>query len=207
MASMGPECFHPGNTVSSACTISLQHRFNGAGMFPSRKSGVDQLLCAAISALQWGRNVSIPEISGLDIQRVPHLWASMGPECFHPGNKKGGRHRAWVDLLQWGRNVSIPEIKGGLPGLVTKDRLQWGRNVSIPEIQWRRNKPNMAKKLQWGRNVSIPEIDLCQAAQLTLEPLQWGRNVSIPEIMKMSSHHKANRCFNGAGMFPSRKSY
>src|ERR1019366_1926601 len=86
MASMGPGCFHPGNEL-------CEH------------------VRAQLTELQWGRDVSIPEMlrrafmllsprarfngAGMFLSRkccgapsccYPHALASMGPGCFYPGN-------------------------------------------------------------------------------------------------------------------------
>src|ERR1035441_4585798 len=82
---MGPGCFYPGNTRT----------------LPSPAHQV---------WLQWGRDVSIPEI---------FPWF-------------GGKSR--VAALQWGRDVSIPEIDGTTVEARGISMLQWGRDVSIPEI-------------------------------------------------------------------------
>ena len=85
IASMGPGCFYPGNVFK-----------------------VD--LLAAMEGLQWGRDVSIPEM-------VFGLLGIQDPK-----------------LLQWGRDVSIPEMVPGGPDLAEVWELQWGRDVSIPEM-------------------------------------------------------------------------
>src|ERR1035438_3683433 len=85
-ASMGPGCFYPGNafgqrdvTLNEWCfngagmflsrkyaPRSMGSRgkncFNGAGMFLSRKFGVSVLAADGSVSLQWGRDVSIPEM-------------------------------------------------------------------------------------------------------------------------------------------------
>src|ERR1035437_6683113 len=93
-ASMGPGCFHPRNIIMAARDGYLR------------------------VALQWGRDVSIPEI------RSHH-----------------GAFRARAKL-QWGRDVSIPEMRFGCGTKSVTMRLQWGRDVSIPEIggEWRNHR-------------------------------------------------------------------
>src|ERR1035438_7324438 len=109
MASMGPGCFHPRNGAPVGGTPVTIQRFNGAGMFPSQKCGRavcnDHHVPASMGPgcfhprnqghlgiaqntyeLQWGRDVSIPEMVALDF-----------PLSF-------------TGQLQWGRDVSIPEI-------------------------------------------------------------------------------------------------
>src|ERR1035441_9310538 len=61
-------------------------RFNGAGMFLSRKSSRGLPIRRASCGLQWGRDVSIPEITAA---------TPIAP---------------YFRTLQWGRDVSIPEI-------------------------------------------------------------------------------------------------
>src|ERR1035438_7867805 len=85
-ASMGPGCFHPRNSGP------LQ------SWPPTRR-------------LQWGRDVSIPEI---------------------PPAMEGSFVRG---VLQWGRDVSIPEIRQITDATGRITRLQWGRDVSIPEMR------------------------------------------------------------------------
>ena len=82
---MGPGCFYPGNS-------------------PEETSAHPQF------QLQWGRDVSIPEIN-----QLPYLFTF---------NSK----------LQWGRDVSIPEIPVLAFAVQQGIMLQWGRDVSIPEI-------------------------------------------------------------------------
>src|ERR1035441_5627452 len=86
---------------------SRSPRFNGAGMFLSRKC--DQLYIQFLRAdgLQWGRDVSILEI-------------------FNPTSET-----LQAVQLQWGRDVSIPEIVPHLAPRHVRRRLQWGRDVSI----------------------------------------------------------------------------
>ena len=60
--------------------------------------------------LQWGRDVSIPE-----------MWTEPGAS-------------AKRFALQWGRDVSIPEIWLRSWLRCGDGTLQWGRDVSIPEI-------------------------------------------------------------------------
>src|SRR5450759_116184 len=87
-ASMGPGCFHPRNQACAFCSWETTRCFNGAGMFPSQKFEHIEVEIGSIRAsmgpgcfhprnlsgvlqfhngtavLQWGRDVSIPEMSG-----------------------------------------------------------------------------------------------------------------------------------------------
>ena len=60
--------------------------FNGAGMFPSQKFSPGLFYPEIYVPLQWGRDVSIPEIQ-----------------------LQAGLERGHLEL-QWGRDVSIPEM-------------------------------------------------------------------------------------------------
>ena len=59
--------------------------------------------------------------------------------------------------------------------------------------------------LQWGRDVSIPEMAFPPPRTSATTVLQWGRDVSIPEIAEARLYRITAPCFNGAGMFLSRK--
>ena len=59
--------------------------------------------------------------------------------------------------------------------------------------------------LQWGRDVSIPEMSLVDYGVYRVKLLQWGRDVSIPEMQQDGTTWQRLTCFNGAGMFLSRK--
>src|ERR1035438_10614370 len=79
-------------------------------MFPSQKFAGSFAPPTDFILLQWGRDVSIPEIGRDGIQQFRGC------------------------LLQWGRDVSIPEICL-FPKCVHRPALlQWGRDVSIPEM-------------------------------------------------------------------------
>ena len=105
----------------------------------------------------------------------------MGPGCFYPGNVDDREYKLAYSLLQWGRDVSIPEMS-----LV---------DYGVYRV----------KLLQWGRDVSIPEIPGAGLVTHGLGPLQWGRDVSIPEMQQDGTTWQRLTCFNGAGMFLSRK--
>src|ERR1035441_4990892 len=90
VASMGPGCFHPRNA-----------RWNAGG--------TQQYL------LQWGLDVSIPEIGDPSQPSAAQAMASMGPGCFHPRNKEAAVDACVEGMLQWGRDVSIPEMSPSYP--------------------------------------------------------------------------------------------
>ena len=120
VASMGPGCFHPRNVAERNTAFAQYARFNGAGMFPSQKYIGDWHSITQVVVLQWGRDVSIPEMPPppLNCMQKPrfngagmfpsqkwrdaagvrgHPIASMGPGCFHPRNRPGRwtRNDAW----------------------------------------------------------------------------------------------------------------
>src|ERR1035441_9952984 len=155
--------------------------------------------------LQWGRDVSIPEIRRRCRPPLPRL-------CFNGAGMFLSRKCVvlegdprWVNELQWGRDVSIPEIcranpQGRKPArfngagmfLSRKCRLKddvlrtrqasMGPGCFYPGNQSGRENRKSASTLQWGRDVSIPEISQGLASTARSPPLQWGRDVSIPEI-------------------------
>src|ERR1035441_6392947 len=134
LASMGPGCFYPGNAPRISHPRPRSACFNGAGMFLSRKWALCVVGEATAGALQWGPDVSIPE---MPLRRLM---------CPRTG---------W---LQWGRDVSIPEILRWSEHCAQWMQLQWGRDVSIPEIRITAPVRCCLTWLQWGRDVSIPEI-------------------------------------------------
>src|ERR1039457_3863081 len=108
---MGPGCFHPRNECSRDCNCCGEK-------------------------LQWGRDVSIPEMSR-------HMLSLSSPS-----------------RLQWGRDVSIPEMRVPRKPAAPLRSLQWGRDDSIPEMCRLNLVARGGSLLQWGRDVSIPEMPL-----------------------------------------------
>ena len=84
--------------------------------------------------LQWGRDVSIPEITLTGRAPVKITKASMGPGCFYPGNGAKAWARSVDFSASMGPGCFYPgnEVTGADMLLLTL--LQWGRDVSIPEI-------------------------------------------------------------------------
>ena len=132
--------------------------------------------------LQWGRDVSIPEI-------VPALYQEMRSA-----------------VLQWGRDVSIPEIRLRPKASRRYPAASMGPGCFYPgnPDHWYEDIVGMA--LQWGRDVSIPEIISYSGISIAKGSLQWGRDVSIPEMSRPWHRRRRQYGFNGAGMFLSRKS-
>ena len=157
-ASMGPGCFHPRNGSWSCCRRLAAYGFNGAGMFPSQKSRRPLSASPPRVALQWGRDVSIPEMPSVVSDAI--YWAP----------------------LQWGRDVSIPEILVSVLLPRAGDWLQWGRDVSIPEMAESEG-CYAAVGCFNGAGMFPSQKSAIWPLPLTLMyPLQWGRDVSIPEI-------------------------
>src|ERR1035441_5683540 len=87
-ASMGPGCFYPGNsrrTLAPGLALSLQ--WGPDVSIP--EICVVRGMYLKVSALQWGRDVSIPEMDRPGRGR-PRLRASMGPGCFRSEERRVG---------------------------------------------------------------------------------------------------------------------
>src|ERR1035441_3034319 len=85
LASMGPECFHPGN--SARCLDDA--RGDAASMGPEcfHPGNVAFALNLALHCFaSMGPECFHPGNHRFANQAVGHVGASMGPECFHPGN-------------------------------------------------------------------------------------------------------------------------
>ena len=176
---MGPGCFYPGNNPGPA----NGHRVSDASMGPG---------CFYPGNLVDQDRVGVAPV------------ASMGPGCFYPGNVCRAASQLALIVLQWGRDVSIPEM--GPPGTDrSRPSASMGPGCFYPGNAARKADCGSAGMLQWGRDVSIPEMDSAATRHRTAHLLQWGRDVSIPEIMIELYAHAIRLCFNGAGMFLSRK--
>ena len=141
-ASMGPGCFYPGNVLSGRRPVSINPASMGPGCFYPG-NGSTYVGTKTIVVLQWGRDVSIPEIrsrrrgkrrarsfngAGMFLSRKSSLTRRRArlATCFNgAGMFLSRKCRLAVmtsfpcDALQWGRDVSIPEIpfrKAGYPG-------------------------------------------------------------------------------------------
>src|ERR1039457_2829049 len=133
--------------------------------------------------LQWGRDVSIPEISCSGWSAGRLRFASMGPGCFHPRNLRERERRCPNTLLQWGRDVSIPEItltkrcgawslRFNGAGMFPSQKFNLRLQASSPAVGFN------------GAGMFPSQKYLAQAASTKdLEALQWGRDVSIPEMI------------------------
>ena len=154
---MGPGCFHPRNNGKPKWQILTK-------------------------PLQWGRDVSIPEITGDgSITGIPYS-------------------------LQWGRDISIPEISCGSRRWGARQGLQWGRDVSIPEIPW--ISCSRSTIISFNGAGMFPS-QKCVAMRLPIADVRSAsmgpgcfhpRNGSGP-----ANTGAITISFNGAGMFPSQK--
>jgi hypothetical protein len=158
--------------------------------------------------LQWGRDVSIPEIIPTGASSSPLGRASMGPGCFHPRNYRRSWWQAHRFLASMGPGCFHPRnIEAEVPdGLLAP--LQWGRDVSIPEMyEYRRRWSTTRRRFNGAGMFPSQKCGRCQRrcfqlgtgfngagmfpSQKFFDPgladgflavLQWGRDVSIPEI-------------------------
>ena len=109
-ASMGPGCFYPGNQPVPLANGNLSIRFNGAGMFLSRKFCCGACRCAMTTGFN-GAGMFLSRKCRRALGNVQEISAaSMGPGCFYPGNLIERLMRKVSPELQWGRDVSIPEM-------------------------------------------------------------------------------------------------
>ena len=84
--------------------------------------------------LQWGRDVSIPEILTFFGLLLLLLLASMGPGCFYPGNAVTKSMNELFLEASMGPGCFYPGNGGGVGDRRRGRGLQWGRDVSIPEM-------------------------------------------------------------------------
>src|ERR1019366_8731992 len=97
---MGPGCFYPGNVAGIPSPY-----FNGL--------------------LQWGRDVSIPEM-GWPLGIAPVIpKASMGPGCFYPGNNAAMGHHSYRLDASMGPGCFYPGNSTWTPADAPPSRLQW----------------------------------------------------------------------------------
>ena len=157
LASMGPGCFHPRN---------IRPGFEGARM----------------PMLQWGRDVSIPEMSTTAGTTSLTTWLQWGRDVSIPEIGRRTLPQRVVARLQWGRDVSIPEMRAGRPRNRTVRSASMGPGCFHPRNDEARRGKLVLGWLQWGRDVSIPEMPAPSSGCPRYAKLQWGRDVSIPEI-------------------------
>ena len=84
-ASMGPGCFYPGNATARIGERGLSWLQWGRDV-SIPEIGRPPLPWSGWCLLQWGRDVSIPEMRLASLTRARDPRASMGPGCFYPGN-------------------------------------------------------------------------------------------------------------------------
>src|ERR1039458_645883 len=177
LASMGPGCFYPGN-LKAAITMNLLNRASiGKGCF---YPGNSKILPDPTKPgwLQWGRDVSIPEIRA--------------PVVHHP-------LRALQ--LQWGRDVSIPEISKDDSRRVRRDGFN-GAGMFLSRKYKLCSRPIYHPWASMGPGCFYPGNKVENAIPRSNGMLQWGRDVSIPEIcMDDRNNNRVTRASMGPGCF------
>ena len=133
LASMGPGCFYPGNELPARRRHCLHAASMGPGCFYPGNEIIRSIATREIK-LQWGRDVSIPEMGVGQVAIGIRYTASMGPGCFYPGNKSRLAQPRRNPLASMGPGCFYPGNRLGPGGHVPGGSLQWGRDVSIPEI-------------------------------------------------------------------------
>ena len=178
---MGPGCFHPRNEPDEVAIKDYSELQWG------RDVSIPEMLQAVEVALQqirlqWGRDVSIPEIGRRRTGRP--LESSFNGAGMFPSQKSGLPSGQTIPCCCFNGAGMFPSQKcSQAPLSLRLDRsLQWGRDVSIPEIFPLFGQNGSPCRLQWGRDVSIPEITLARSPVRVPRRLQWGRDVSIPEM-------------------------
>ena len=200
---MGPGCFYPGNEREPVHAAGGDRASMGPGCFyPGNLNGISAI--DRIASLQWGRDVSIPEISG-------HRRARWCRGCFNGAgmflSRKSGR-----GIRRAGR---APGFNGA--GMFLSRKSRWparadsrsrcfngagmflSRKFALPRL------PAAHPLASMGPGCFYPGNSQNSAAQSSTALLQWGRDVSIPEITRRACSRSRRGRFNGAGMFLSRK--
>ena len=187
------------------CQRALAISFNGAATFRLRKEhgrrrhvdarvasmGPQPFGCgrpmrwsttSKISALQWGRNLSVAE------GPAARSTTRARPCCFNGAATFRLRKERGLRLAQRGRQASMgPQPFGcgrraghaapswrprGFNGAATfRLRKGAGRSMAAPR----------AAPLQWGRNLSVAEGNGFWEGVRLIDRLQWGRNLSVAE--------------------------
>ena len=226
-ASMGPGCFHPRNPAHERRVGTTRRASMGPGCFHPRNL-LDSAGQLGDFGLQWGRDVSIPEIGSGWCRERGDGHASMGPGCFHPRNVNTWALQSANFTLQWGRDVSIPEIAAVASEIPTTSSFN-GAGM-FPSQKYRPrvlpfapakgfNGAGMFPSQKYssqggcvsnsvasmGPGCFHPRNAGCPPWGTAIAWLQWGRDVSIPEMPHGLASSRDLACFNGAGMFPSQK--
>ena len=207
-ASMGPGCFYPGNGRRGRVLPARDGASMGPGCFYPGNKNAQRDYSHFYRPLQWGRDVSIPEIPLAVAWARGLQQASMGPGCFYPGNGpnfRSGHIRKAV--LQWGRDVSIPEmwLKGA--ARLHPTALQWGRDVSIPEIDLYSQRRRTWRSFNGAGMFLSRKYSAGQRAAHLQVHASMGPGCFYPgnTAFRQSGGAVLPQSFNGAGMFLSRK--
>src|ERR1035437_311645 len=132
-------------------------RFNGAGMFPSQKFPVDYQEGWCNGELQWGRDVSIPEMLRRSAART----------------RLPGFNGAGMFPSQKCPTVSQP----------TQNQRRFNGAGMFPSQKWDRRCPKCpAHVASMGPGCFHPRNGMVAGTPWQGTGLQWGRDVSIPEM-------------------------
>src|ERR1017187_5267817 len=204
-ASMGPGCFYPGNGLGPMRQDGAQPASMGPGCF--YPGNLDEAaVLRSFGRLQWGRDVSIPEM-GWPLGIAPVIpKASMGPGCFYPGNTGSGvgvelrtiasmgpgcfypGNNDWCNRAERARKASMgpgcfyPGNHAAMGHHSYRLDASMGPGCFYPGNSTWTPADAPPSRLQWGRDVSIPEMGADGRIVWVFNVLQWGRDVSIPEI-------------------------
>src|ERR1035441_6134186 len=179
-------------------------RFNGAGMFLSRKYHAALFQLRHLTLLQWGRDVSIPEM-------LARIWALACRLGFNgagmflsrksdvPGCRKGGQESFNGAGMFLSRKFRIGN------DCDSAVRASMGPGCFYPGNGRRSTCWRTGHFTSMGPGCFYPGNGAVHVGQAVGIELQWGRDVSIPEMsVGFWLLLRCNR-FNGAGMFLSRK--
>ena len=183
--SMGPRPFGRGNNpLGKPCNRQTSALQWGRGLSVAEITAYSSFFSAA-NALQWGRRPFgrgnyWPDTTGT-VQEVP----SMGPRPFGRGNMKAAFNRFAQACPSMGPR---PFGRGNWSGRWLKPS-RWGR-------------------LQWGRRPFGRGNDgSSRSPHIEIVLLQWGRGLSVAEIAsRRNGTARRFSPFNGAAAFRSRKS-
>ena len=174
--------------------------------------------------LQWGRELTLPEMALFSTSGGTVTTASMGPGANAPGNKRSLIMAIRPLALQWGRELTLPEIAVGKGRERAVGALQWGRELTLPEMRWSRDRQPAARGASMGPGANAPgnlaastprshrgtasmgpganapgNLAIASACPAQTILLQWGRELTLPEMAQARRSLSRIACFNGAG--------
>ena len=180
---MGPGCFHPRNSEVRARAVHPR-------------------------GLQWGRDVSIPEMGQSEKAWRSHRRASMGPGCFHPRNSDVQAMMRSILLASMGPGCFHPRNLLALRHPVLRLRASMGPGCFHPRNPAHERRVGTTRRASMGPGCFHPRNLLDSAGQLGDFGLQWGRDVSIPEIGSGWCRERGDgHASMGPGCFHPRNDY